>query len=165
MNVGYHTSVEGTEKMRLILQRVSSASVEVQGEVISAIERGLLVLVGIEHGDGAAQVEAAAAKMAGLRIFDDQSGRMNLDVRQVDAAILLVSQFTLAGSLTRGRRPSFDGAAPPEVADRLIEELAERLRDLGIPVAMGRFGARMEVALVNAGPVTFVLDVPCDARA
>ena len=151
--------------MRLILQRVSSASVTVQGEVISAIERGMLVLVGVEQEDGPAQVQAAAAKVTGLRIFDDESGRMNLDVRQVDGAVLLVSQFTLAGSLARGRRPSFDGAAAPEVAEPLIEELAERLREQGIPVAMGRFGARMEVALVNAGPVTFVLDVASDTRA
>ena len=106
------------------------------------------------------QVIRAADKLAGLRIFDDDKGRMNLDTSMVNGAVLLVSQFTLAGSLAKGRRPSFDGAAPATQAEPLVEALASRLRESGIDVETGRFGARMEVQLVNDGPVTFVLDEP-----
>lgn len=148
--------------MRLILQRVRSASVEVAGRRIAAIDRGILVLVGIEKGDGMNQVLRAAEKLASLRIFEDDQGRMNLDTSAVGGAILLVSQFTLAGSLAKGRRPSFDGAAPASVAEPLVEALANRLREGGIPVETGRFGARMEVGLINDGPVTFVLDLPSE---
>ena len=146
--------------MRLILQRVSSAAVEVAGDRLATIATGMLVLVGIEKGDGADQVIAAVEKIAGLRIFDDERGRMNLDIREVEGAILLVSQFTLAGSLVKGRRPSFDGAARPEDAEPLIEDLADRLRQQHIPVETGRFGAHMQVELINDGPVTFVLEFP-----
>lgn len=146
--------------MRLILQRVRSASVEIAGDRLATIARGMLVLVGIEKGDGADQVIAAVEKIAGLRIFDDERGRMNLDIREVEGAILLVSQFTLAGSLVKGRRPSFDGAARPEDAEPLIEDLADRLRQQHIPVETGRFGAHMQVELINDGPVTFVLEFP-----
>lgn len=130
-----------------------------EGEVVGRIGRGMLVLAGVEKGDGPAQVEKAAAKLNGLRIFDDSEGRMNLDAGACGGAFLVVSQFTLAGSLARGRRPSFDGAAPPEVAEPLVEQLVERLRLDGHRVETGRFRARMEVELVNEGPVTFVLDV------
>lgn len=145
--------------MRLILQRVSSAEVRVAGETVGRIGRGMLVLVGVEKGDGADRAAAAAAKLAHLRIFEDAEGRMNLGPAEAGAAFLVVSQFTLAGSLARGRRPSFDGAAPPEVAEPLVERLVEDLRAAGLPVETGRFGARMEVELVNDGPVTFLLDV------
>ena len=146
--------------MRLILQRVSSASVEVAGERLAKVGQGMLVLVGIEKGDGGKQVTAAVDKLSGLRIFEDQHGKMNLDVREVAGSILLVSQFTLAGSLSKGRRPSLDGAARPEVAEPLIGELADGLRERQISVETGCFGAHMQVELINDGPVTFVLDLP-----
>jgi D-tyrosyl-tRNA(Tyr) deacylase len=145
--------------MRLILQRVRSASARVGGETVGAIGRGLLVLAGVEQGDTAVQAEGAAEKLAGLRVFEDADGKMNLDAAAVGAAFLVVSQFTLAGSLDQGRRPSFDRAASPGEAARLLELLVERLRRGGFTVATGRFGARMEVELVNDGPVTFVLDL------
>ncbi len=144
--------------MRLVLQRVSRASVTVDGEVVGAIGRGLLVLCGVEKGDGIEQVEAAARKLATLRVFEDGDGRMNLSAGDVAGELLVVSQFTLAGSLAKGRRPSFDGAERPEIAEPLVEGLMERLRDAGLDVAGGRFGAQMQVELVNDGPVTFVLD-------
>jgi D-tyrosyl-tRNA(Tyr) deacylase len=146
--------------MRILLQRVRSASVRVEGETVAAIGRGLLLLVGVERGDGAQQVEAAAAKLVGLRLFEDDEGRMNLDSRAVGGAFLVVSQFTLAGSLRRGRRPSFDGAAPPDQAEPLVDALAQALAGAGFEVQNGVFGAHMEVELVNDGPVTFVLDLP-----
>ena len=149
--------------MRVVLQRVSSASVTVDGEVVGKIGRGLLVLVGIERGDGPAAVRAAAEKLAGLRIFEDDAGKMNLDVAAVGGAFLVVSQFTLAGSLARGRRPSFDRAAPPAEAEPLVEALVADLRGRGFPVETGRFRAHMEVALVNDGPVTLVADFPLQA--
>jgi D-tyrosyl-tRNA(Tyr) deacylase len=144
--------------MRLVLQRVSSASVTVSGEVVGEIGRGLLVLVGIERGDGPPQVRAAAEKLAGLRVFEDAAGRMDLDLAAVGGAFLVVSQFTLAGSLARGRRPSFDRAAPPAEAEPLVEALVADLRGRGFRVETGRFRATMEVALVNDGPVTLVAD-------
>lgn len=144
--------------MRLVIQRVSSASVRVAEETVGAIGRGLLVLVGIERGDGPAQVRAAAEKLAGLRIFEDEAGKMNLDTAAAGGAFLLVSQFTLAGSLERGRRPSFDRAAPPDEAAPLVEALVADLRGRGFRVETGRFRAHMEVALVNDGPVTFLAD-------
>lgn len=128
------------------------------GETVGAIGRGLLVLVGIERGDRLETVRAAAEKLAGLRVFEDGAGKMNLDTAAVGGAFLVVSQFTLAGSLARGRRPSFDGAAPPDEAQPLVEALVEDLRARGFPVETGRFRAMMEVALVNDGPVTLVAD-------
>lgn len=146
--------------MRLVLQRVASARVEIAGERVGAIGRGLLVLAGVENGDGEAQVAAAADKLLGLRVFEDERGRMNLDLRQAGGAVLLVSQFTLAASTDRGRRPSFDGAASAEAARPLLERLAARLAAAGVRVEEGRFGAHMAVELVNDGPVTFVLEIP-----
>ncbi len=146
--------------MRIVLQRVSRAAVRVDGAAVGEIGRGILALVGVERGDGAAAVAAAAEKLAGLRIFPDGDGKMNLDVRQAGGAFLVVSQFTLAGSLARGRRPSFDDAAPPEAAAPLVEALVADLRARGLTVETGRFRAHMEVDLVNDGPVTFVLDIP-----
>lgn len=154
------TSAEGRKTLRLILQRVSRAAVRVGDEVVGEIGRGLLVLVGVERGDGPEQAERAAAKLAGLRVFEDPEGRMNLNLAQAGGAVLLVSQFTLAGSLKRGRRPSFEGAAAPEVAEPLIQRLALELERRKTSVAHGRFGARMAVESVNDGPVTFVLDLP-----
>jgi D-tyrosyl-tRNA(Tyr) deacylase len=146
--------------VRIVLQRVSSAAVRVEGEVVGEIGRGILALVGVELGDTAAAAAAAAEKLAGLRIFPDPQGKMNLDARQAGGAFLVVSQFTLAGSLARGRRPSFAAAAPPERAAPLVEALVAALRQRGFPVATGRFRAHMEVALVNDGPVTLVLEIP-----
>ena len=148
--------------MRLIVQRVRSAAVRVAGETVGTVGRGLLVLAGVERGDGPGQAAAAADKLAGLRVFDDDAGRMNLAAPAAGAGFLVVSQFTLAASLDRGRRPSFDRAAPPAVAEPLVAALADDLRRRGFEVATGRFGARMEVELVNDGPVTFVLDLPPD---
>lgn len=145
--------------MRLILQRVASAVVTVDGEAVGRIGRGLLALVGCERGDGPAEAERAAERLSRLRVFEDSDGRMNLDATAAAGEFLIVSQFTLAASLERGRRPSFDRAAPPEVAAPLVDALVEALRARGHPVATGRFGARMRVELVNDGPVTFVLDL------
>ena len=144
--------------MRLVVQRVAEAEVSVDGRPVGKIGAGMVVLAGVEVGDGLDQVAAAAARLVGLRFFDDERGRMNLDVRRSGGAILLVSQFTLAASVRKGRRPSFDRAAPPEVAEPLLEELRGRLEAAGVQVEGGRFGARMLVDLVNDGPVTFVLD-------
>ncbi len=145
--------------MRLVLQRVLSASVRVDGETIGAIGAGLLILVGVERSDGPREADRAAAKLAGLRVFEDDSGRMTDAAGDVGAEFLVVSQFTLACSLHKGRRPSFDNAAPAEQATPLVERLVSALRARGLPVETGRFQAHMEVELVNDGPVTFVLDV------
>lgn len=141
------------------MQRVSAASVKVDSELVSAIEGGLLALVGIEVDDGEPDLAAAAEKVAGLRIFPDDSGAMNLSIGETGGSVLLVSQFTLLADLKRGRRPSFSGAAPPEVAAPLVERLRELIEAHGIHTESGRFGARMEVSLVNEGPVTLVLDI------
>ncbi len=145
--------------MRLILQRVSSAEVRVGGETVGAIGRGVVVLAGVESGDGPEEAARAADKLAALRIFPDERGRMNLDAAAAGGEFLVVSQFTLVASLDRGRRPSFDRAAPPAAAEPLVEALAAGLEGRGFRVARGRFGALMEVELVNDGPVTFVLEV------
>ena len=145
--------------MRIILQRVTRASVQVDAEEIARIGVGLLILVGIEKGDRLEQVEAASSKIVELRIFDDLNGRMNLNLAQVGGSCLIVSQFTLAGSLKKGRRPSFDAAASPVIAEPLVEALCESLRARGMSVRSGQFGARMNVELVNSGPATFVLDL------
>ena len=144
--------------MRLVIQRVSSASVRVAGETVGEIGRGLLVLAGIERGDAPAAVRAAAEKLAGLRVFEDEAGKMNLDTAAVGGAFLVVSQFTLAGSLERGRRPSFDRAAPPGEAAPLVELLVAELRRRGFRVETGRFRADMRVLVDNTGPVTILID-------
>jgi len=144
--------------MRVVVQRVSQARVQVAGETVGEIERGLLVLVGIERGDGEAAVLAAAEKLATLRVFDDADGKMNLDTAAVSGAFLVVSQFTLLGSLARGRRPSFDRAAPPDEAATRVEQLVAELRRRGLRVETGRFRAHMEVTLGNDGPVTLIAD-------
>jgi D-aminoacyl-tRNA deacylase len=149
--------------MRLVLQRVARAGVEVDGAWLGAIDRGLLVLAGVEQGDGDAEVAAAAEKIRYLRVFEDDAGKMNLDVVEAGGSVLLVSQFTLAAATDRGRRPSFDTAAPPERARELLDRLADALRELGLGVETGSFGSHMRVELVNEGPVTFVLDLRTSA--
>ena len=145
--------------MRIVLQRVKSASVTVEGERISGIGPGLLLLVGVERGDGEAEADWLAEKVAGLRIFGDENGKMNLGVREVGGEVLAVSQFTLLADTRKGKRPSFVGAAPPEEAEQLFDYFCERLRAAGVgSVETGSFGAMMDVALVNDGPVTIVLE-------
>ena len=147
--------------MRIVLQRVKEASVTVAGEKFSAIGPGLLLLVGVAHGDGEPEADWLAEKIAGLRIMADEEGKMNRNVRDVGGAILAVSQFTLLADTRKGRRPSFVGAAPPEEAARLFDHFCERLRAAGIDrVETGRFGAMMDVSLLNDGPVTIVLESP-----
>jgi len=144
--------------MRAVLQRVSSASVKVGQEVRGSIEAGLLVLLGVEEGDQDADVRAMAAKIPVLRIFDDDEGRMNRSLQDVGGAILLVSQFTLLADTKKGRRPSYTRAMRPEIAAPMVRRFAERLGEQGLTVQQGVFGAHMQVALVNDGPVTLVLD-------
>jgi D-aminoacyl-tRNA deacylase len=145
--------------VRIVLQRVSEASVTVEGEVVSEIGSGLLLLVGVAAGDGEAQADWLAEKVAGLRIFNDEEGKMNLSVRDVGGEVLAVSQFTLLADTRKGKRPSFVRAAPPEEAEPLFDHFCERLPASGVgTVETGSFGAMMEVALVNDGPVTIVLE-------
>ncbi len=144
--------------MRAVVQRVTEASVTVEEKNIGSIGPGLLVLLGVEQGDTEKDGAYLAEKLAGLRIFEDSDDKMNLSVQQVGGSILLVSQFTLLGDVRHGKRPSFTKAAPPKEADSLYENLAEKLRRKGILVATGQFQAHMEVALVNDGPVTILLD-------
>lgn len=144
--------------MRAVVQRVSAASVTVEGRKVGSIGPGLLVLLGVARGDTEKDGEYLAEKLAGLRIFEDEEEKMNRSVAQIGGSILLVSQFTLYGDVRHGRRPSFTQAAPPEEANRLYEDLAQKLRDKGLPVETGQFQAHMEVALVNDGPVTILLD-------
>lgn len=144
--------------MRVLLQRVSSASVTVDGVVTGAIERGLLLLVGVGQGDGAAEARRMAEKTASLRIFNDDAGKFNRSLLDVGGAALVVSQFTLYADARKGRRPSFVDAALPELASPLVDAFAEALRGLGVRVERGVFGAHMDVALVNDGPVTIMLD-------
>ena len=144
--------------MRAVVQRVTRASVRVDGAVAGEIGRGLLVLLGVGRGDAAADADAMAEKIANLRIFADGEGQMNLSVLQAGGAVLVVSQFTLYGDARRGRRPSYTAAAPPEIANELYRRFVERIAATGLPVAEGVFRAHMEVELVNDGPVTLLLD-------
>ncbi len=144
--------------MRVLLQRVSRASVVVEGSIVSAIGQGLVALVGVGHGDSDEQAAWLAKKIAGLRIFEDAEGKFNLSVQDVGGEVLIVSQFTLHADARKGRRPSFVGAAPPEVAEPLVERFAEMLRAEGVPAKMGVFGARMLVEIHNNGPVTIWLE-------
>ncbi len=146
--------------MKMVIQRVSRAEVRVEGHSIARIGAGYLVLVGLEKGDGEAQVSRAAAKVASLRAFEDREGRLNLGLAEVDGAVLAVSQFTIAGSIRRGRRPSFDKAMPGPQAEPLFTRFVDELREFGVRVETGRFGALMEVELVNHGPVTLLWDDP-----
>ena len=146
--------------MRALLQRVTEASVTVEGRRVSAIGRGLVVLLGVGRGDSEAQAEALADRIAGLRIFEDAAGKMNLSLLDTHRAALVVSQFTLYADTRKGRRPSFTDAAPPDEARRLYALACQALRSRGIEVQEGIFAAEMQVALVNDGPVTIWLDEP-----
>ena len=144
--------------MRLLIQRVTRASVTIDGKTEAQIGRGLLVLVGIAHTDGASQADYLADKLVNLRIFRDAEGRMNLSALDTSASLLLVSQFTLYGDCRKGRRPSFDAAAPPEKARELYEYFVAKVREKGLATGSGVFQAHMEVELVNDGPVTLLLE-------
>ena len=144
--------------MRAVVQRVSRASVRVNSQTVGAIERGLVVLVGVAAGDSREAADYLAEKVVTLRVFPDDEGKMNLSVRDVGGAVLVVSQFTLLGDVSRGRRPSYIRAASPEEADSLYQYFLQALRDRSVPVASGVFRAMMELELVNDGPVTLLLD-------
>ena len=144
--------------MRAVVQRVSSASVKVNGEVTGQIKKGLLVLLGVAQEDSETDAGYLAEKVAGLRIFEDEAGKMNLSVVDIGGSVLAASQFTLFGDVRRGKRPSFDAAARPEQAKALYEYFVERIRTLGLRCETGRFQEMMDVELVNCGPVTILLD-------
>jgi D-tyrosyl-tRNA(Tyr) deacylase len=145
--------------LKVVLQRVSRAAVRIDGEVVGQIGKGLLLLVGFRVGDGEPELQWMVEKLLGLRVFSDSEGKMNLDLSQVEGGVLVVSQFTLYGDTRKGRRPSFIGAAPPEVAIPLYGEFLSRIRAAAPgPVESGEFGAMMDVELVNDGPVTLVLE-------
>ncbi|MDW7652340.1 MAG: D-aminoacyl-tRNA deacylase, partial [Bacillota bacterium] len=144
--------------MRAVIQRVEGARVDVSGETTGEIGRGQLILLGVQPGDSSEDVTYLAEKTANLRIFEDKDGKMNLSLLDIDGEALVVSQFTLYADTRKGRRPGFSNAAGPELAEPLYEEFCSSLRELGIPVATGRFGAMMDVSLVNHGPVTIIID-------
>jgi len=144
--------------MRAVIQRVSRAKVTVNGETTGEIANGLLVLLGVATGDTNADADYLAEKIVGLRIFEDQDGKMNLSVADTAGALLVVSQFTLYGDVRRGKRPSFDAAAPPQQARELYEYFVEKIRTAGMTCETGRFQEMMQVELVNEGPVTILLD-------
>ena len=144
--------------MRVVLQRVSEASVTIGGRVSGAIGRGYCLLVGFAHGDTAAQVDWMAEKVAGLRLFADAEGKMNLGLAEVGGGVLVISQFTLYGDASKGRRPSFIDAARPETAIPLYQRFVAALREAGVETATGEFGADMQVEIHNDGPVTLILD-------
>ena len=144
--------------MRIVLQRAARASVSVGTEVVGEIGQGLVALVGVAEGDTETEADALATKTAGLRIFSDADGRFNESLLDVGGAVLVVSQFTLHADVRKGRRPSFVAAARPEIAEPLVERYAAQLAASGVPVESGRFGAEMQVELVNDGPFTIVLD-------
>ena len=141
------------------MQRVSRATVRVGGETVGEIGRGLLVLLGVAHDDTPADANVLVDKLLGLRVFPDDEDKMNRSVVDVDGAVLLVSQFTLLANVRKGRRPSFTGAATPKAAAAMVDTAVDLIVEHGVPVATGRFGAMMEVELLNAGPVTIVVDV------
>lgn len=145
-------------KMRAVIQRVSQASVVVNQQTVGAIDRGLMILLGVAQEDVEKDASYLADKAAGLRIFEDEAGKMNLSVEDVSGSILVISQFTLLGDCRKGRRPGFTDAAPPELADALYEKFVAVLRNRGIHVATGIFQADMQVSLINDGPVTMLLD-------
>ncbi len=144
--------------MRAVVQRVSRARVRVENEVTGQINQGLLILLGVTHSDTSEQAQWLADKIVSLRIFQDSEGKMNRDITEVGGSVLVVSQFTLYGNAQKGRRPSFVEAAPPEIAVPLYEDFVNGIRANGVPVETGRFGAMMEVELVNEGPVTIIVE-------
>lgn len=146
--------------MRLVVQRVDNASVTIENELFSSIGRGYLVLFGAEKGDSKAQADWLANKISVLRCFSDENGKMNLSIKDIQGEMLIVSQFTLAGDVKKGTRPSFDRAMPPTEANEIYEYFISKVKEQNIPVKTGVFGAHMEVNLLNNGPVTFVIDAP-----
>ena len=148
--------------MKTVIQRVKSANVKVGGETIGAINKGLLILIGVEPDDTEAEVNWIGDKIANLRIFEDSEGKMNRSVFDIEGSVLIVSQFTLLADCRRGRRPAFTGAAEPEKANSLYLKLVSIFQDLGIPTETGQFGADMEVSLINDGPVTLLVDRKAD---
>jgi D-tyrosyl-tRNA(Tyr) deacylase len=144
--------------LKVVLQRVSEASVEVSGKVIGSIGRGLLLLVGAEKGDTKKNADIVADRVLGLRIFEDDFGKMNFSVGEIGAQLLAVSQFTLSADISKGRRPSFSAAMPPEEARKIYDYFVSKLKESGLEVKEGEFGARMKVRLGNDGPVTFVIE-------
>ena len=148
----------GDTPIRAVVQRVSRARVSVGGETAGEIAKGLLVLLGVSQTDAENDADYLADKIAGLRVFEDENGKMNLDVKQMQGAVLVVSQFTLYGDVRRGKRPSFDVAAPPQRARELYEYFVSRIRAVGLHCETGRFQEMMQVELVNEGPVTILLD-------
>ena len=146
--------------MRLVVQRVDNASVTIENEIFSSIGRGYLILFGAEKGDTKAQADWLANKVSVLRCFSDENGKMNLSIKDIQGEMLIVSQFTLAGDVKKGTRPSFDKAMAPNEANEMYEYFISKVREQNIPVKTGVFGAHMEVKLLNNGPVTFVIDAP-----
>ena len=146
--------------MRLVVQRVDNASVTIENEIFSSIGRGYLILFGAEKGDTKAQADWLANKVSVLRCFSDENGKMNLSIKDIQGEMLIVSQFTLAGDVKKGTRPSFDKAMAPNEANEMYEYFISKIREQNIPVKTGVFGAHMEVKLLNNGPVTFVIDAP-----
>ncbi len=144
--------------MKAVIQRVTSASVTVEGEVGGQIGQGILILLGVEKGDAEPQADWLVEKICGLRIFSDDAGKMNLSAQDIGGSLLVVSQFTLAGNCTKGKRPSFDTAAPADEGKRLYEYFVSAVKQTGVPVETGIFQADMQVSLVNDGPVTFILE-------
>jgi D-aminoacyl-tRNA deacylase len=144
--------------MRAVIQRVKSAAVTVDGEIVGQIGKGLLVLVGVAGDDGPGDVSYLANKIANLRVFPENAKLLHFTTAEVGGGVLVVSQFTILGDCRKGRRPSFDQSAPPELAEKLYEDLVSALAQAGLPVATGRFRAMMEVSLINDGPVTLLLD-------
>ena len=144
--------------MKAVLQRVTSASVTVDGKIVGQIGQGILILLGVEKGDAEPQANWLADKICSLRFFSDDAGKMNLSVQDIGGSLLVVSQFTLAGNCTKGKRPSFDTAAPADEGKRLYEYFVTTTRQTGVPIETGIFQADMQVSLVNDGPVTFILE-------